>query len=382
MLYVTAGAGCGKTTIIAHTIQHIKSTFGHRWGLTPAENADPTVCRHLLLYFFFHKRSIDEEGTTTAAMKAMISQLLHQAPDSCPVLLRQYQILSFKGSFSWTLEHLWGVFIKILETLPDSPVIYIILDGMDECERCSKNSLLTRLEDFIKILGFRDVESSSYRLKVMLSGRREEEILEILPCAKQFEITISDTAFDMRELIDTRVRQFSERRSLDLQTEQNLSHFLKEKANGMFLWVVLVMKELDSRSVQLSDEVIASKLRSVPTDLFAQYEAILKNIPEERRKDLWRIFRWILNSRRVLSVEELEVALSYELNCPSRLHDLKGDLNYLCGSVIRFENDNVSFIHQLFATLSKILFGGRWKNHLVESTCANTTLKHISQQFA
>ena len=343
ILYVTARAGCGKTTIVAHTVQHIKNTLKD----SQMGEKSKSITRPLLLYFFFQKRSLDEEGTAIAAMKAIISQLLHRMPNCYPVLLKQYQILSMKQPFSWTLEHLWSVLIGILESFSGRPFIFIVLDGLDECETNSRYSLLKMLRSLIKDLDSQDPANAPYILKVMISGRPDEQLSEYVPSAKHFEVTIADTASDMNALIESRISQFATRRSLDPQTAQNLSSFLNKRAQGMFLWVELVMEELDRRDARLSDDVIATKLQRVPQTLFSQYEAILKNSPSSRQADLWRILRWVLNARRGMSLEELEAALCTELEI-SKWHDLKGDINYLCGSVIRLDGGIVSFIHQTF----------------------------------
>jgi hypothetical protein len=107
------------------------------------------------------------------------------------------------------------------------------------------------------------------------------------------------------------------------------------------------MEELDGRDVRPSDEVFRAKLQKVPITLYSQYEAILKSSPASPQSDLWHILRWLLNARRVVSLAELEAALCIELGI-SRWHDLRGDIDFLCGSVIRFENSTISFIHQSF----------------------------------
>ena len=279
-------------------------------------------------------------------MKLMIRQLLEQRPDSYSVLVKQYELLSTKGSASWSLPHLWRVFLGILETLSET-IVYMILDGLDECEGSSRRELLASLQSLVNRLVSQDSGSSAYRLKIMISSRPDEQLPGIMTLAKQLEITPADTAWDMGIFIESRVRQFASRRSLDQKTAKDLCMFLNERAEGMFLWVVLVMEELDRRDVRLSDEVIRAKLQKVPITLYSQYEAILERSPVSRQSDLWHILRWLLNARRVLSLAELEAALCIELGI-SRWHDLRGDINFLCGSVIRFENDTVSFIHQSF----------------------------------
>ena len=131
--------------------------------------------------------------------------------------------------------------------------------------------------------------------------------------ANLFEITIEDTASDIAALINSKVNQFASRRSLDDQTKQKLATSLLDRAKGTFLWVVLVLKELERRDERLTDELIASRLEKAPTTRVTTYEAILKTPPASRQSDLWRIIRWLMNARRVLAVSELERALCLEL---------------------------------------------------------------------
>lgn len=348
MLYVTAKAGYGKTTIFAHTIQHLKCTLKIPGASSVTDRMALDGTKPFLMYFFFHRRCLDDdEGTATAAMRGIIIQLVQQIPDCYFILLRKYELLSAKGTFSWTLECLWSVFVQILEELSGKPSIFIVLDGIDECETISRQSFLQRLGNLLKDLNSRESDTAPCVFKVLISGRPDDQLLEIIPSAKKFEITVADTTADMENLIHSRVSQFASRRSLDSQTANNLAECLSQRSNGMFLWVVLVMKELDRRDIRLSDEVIATKLRTVPTTLFSQYEAILNKPHPSRKADMWRILRWILNAKKVMSLAELEVALCTELGIP-RWHDLRGDLNYLCGSVILVDGDAVSFIHQTF----------------------------------
>lgn len=80
---------------------------------------------------------------------------------------------------------------------------------LDECESDYKYSLLKKIRNLIKRLDSQDPAGLTYILKVMVSGRPDEEIL---PLAKQLEVTVADTAWDIGVLIDSRVRQFANRR--------------------------------------------------------------------------------------------------------------------------------------------------------------------------
>lgn len=62
---------------------------------------------------------------------------------------------------------------------------------------------------------------------------------------------------------------------------------------------------------------------------------------------MWRIFRWLLFARRGLTLAELEVALCLETGVP-RWYDFAGDVNFLCGSFVRFDSPRgeINLVHQ------------------------------------
>jgi hypothetical protein len=77
------------------------------------------------------------------------------------------------------------------------------------------------------------------------------------------------------------------------------------------------------------------------------YEAILRNTLPTRKKDMWRIIRWLLFGSRSLTLAELETGLCLETGISS-WHGFAGDIRFLCGSLIRFDGpqDEVSLVHQ------------------------------------
>ena len=135
------------------------------------------------------------------------------------------------------------------------------------------------------------------------------------------------------------------RRRLGPDVQIAIKHFLETNVRGMFLWVVLVLQELERRDERLTDAVIAARLSALPRTLTATYEGIISSTPLARRDDLWRILRIMLVSRRTMTITELEAALCAELGI-SNWHDFAGDVNALCSSLITFEGDKVLFVHQ------------------------------------
>lgn len=166
----------------------------------------------------------------------------------------------------------------------------------------------------------------------------------------------------------------------------NIIKFLEENAHGMFLWVVLVIQELERRDERLSDEVIKAKLSSIPMTLISTYEAIVIQPSPGRRNDMWRILRWLLFAKHGLTLDELEMALCLETGIP-RWHDFAGDVNTLCGSIIRFNGlrGEVNLIHQT----ARDFLENFTQNAALDDACgldmsakaANTLLAEICVQY-
>ncbi|KAJ9659313.1 hypothetical protein H2198_003189 [Neophaeococcomyces mojaviensis] len=306
------------------------------------------VSKCVVLYFFFQKSNHEAVTTAPAALRTIICQLAHQVPEALPVLLKRHDILSAKGDFEWSWENLLGVLGEMLEQTSIYSGVYVILDALDECEAESRMLIL----DWMRGLVNEDARPTPFQvskatLKILVTGRPDGDMNDHLSGIPTLEVTDTDTSNDIRALIQRQTEEIASRRHLKPDITRSIIQFLESNAHGMFLWVVLIMKELERRDERLSDEVIASKLSSTPLTLIDTYEAILHNVPSTRKQDLWRIVRWLLFASRTLNIVELGMGLCLETGISS-WHDFAGDLNFLCGSLTRLHGpqEEVSLVHQ------------------------------------
>lgn len=301
----------------------------------------------MVLLFFFQKSNQAAENSAIAALRTITSQLVRQEPRVLPILLKRHEKLSVRGDFEWSWKNLLSVLTEMMARMPPSLRIYIILDAVDECEAKSRTLIL----DWVKGLDddAASTVSMSYRpvLKVLVTSRPDGNIPDCLSRLPTLAITNVDTADDMRALIHSRMDELARQRHLNRDITRRIAVFLEENAHGMFLWVVLVLKELEKRDERLSDETIASKLSRMPRTLVDTYEAILLNICPTRKDDFWRIMRWLIFGTRGVTLTELETGLCLETGVSS-WHDLDGDVKFLCGSLIRFDGprQEIKFVHQ------------------------------------
>ena len=352
LLWVTAGAGCGKTVLAAHISQWVGMHEHFEMTLGCSDESDVLLGRRtpILLSFFFRNANRQNEGTAVAALKAVVNQMIQQDPDALAEVSRRYDLLPAENNSIWTREVLWEVFRCILRKFAQQDV-FLVLDAIDECQIDSKVYLLRSICSLVEELNYPPfpVETLGPSLKIFITSRPDEHAFEVLSDFKYRPITERDTAQDMVYFIHSRVHDFAKRRNLCTGVIQKITQFLQDNAHGMFLWVVLVMQELDRTQrmkERLTNELIASKLSKIPLTLVKTYEAILQRPTANRRTDLWSIIRWLVYGKRGLTLTELEAALSLEFGM--RWLDFAGDVKFLCGSLIRIDDSRgeVYFLHQ------------------------------------
>jgi hypothetical protein len=98
------------------------------------------------LSFFFSKSNWETEGTATSALRTIISQLVPQISGLMPILLRRYNFLSARGSFSCSWDTLWSTFSEMIAQPLHHMRLYVILDGIDKCDSDWRQKLLAVLK--------------------------------------------------------------------------------------------------------------------------------------------------------------------------------------------------------------------------------------------
>jgi len=193
LLLITAGAGCGKTTLAAHISQWVISEDA-------AENA-------AVLQFFFQGRNQETEGTALSALQTIIVQLVSIFAILGPLLIKSYDALSIRGSVIWSWDTLWGLFKKMINFVPSHIPVYLIFDAVDECEIESQQQLL---DGILMLLEERRHESKSSGpvLKFLITSRPEGGISDVLSGYQLLELSMEDTIEDMHKFITHRVQRF------------------------------------------------------------------------------------------------------------------------------------------------------------------------------
>ena len=239
-------------------------------------------------------------------------------------------------SNGWRPQPLWNIFCKYCRDLPDAT---IVLDALDEC---SDTNFL--IPDLLKL-------ADHGSAKVVITSRREPELVGAIERVPSLAIGADDLRDDIKAYLEYQVSQSP--MLSDPRVRSRIVRILSVRSKGMFLWVALMLKELESTST--IDE-IESALSSLPDGLNEVYERILtrlhNTLKTSRRTFCCRLLKWITLAKRPLRLDEAGEALKLEyatatgdssftqnLLCSVR------ELELVCGSLVTVKNQSIQLIH-------------------------------------
>lgn len=232
-----------------------------------------------------------------------------------------------------------GILYLLKRTLKPTGRAYFILDGLDECDESQKVDV---------IHGLREIQTVC-PLLVCLSFRQEAGNTRTLRpehFAKPSVISIPENNPDIAEFIQTELERRVELGRLRVGEPTlvlEIRDALLERAQGMFLWVVL---QINSLCIAKTDESIRQALANLPRDLPGTFSRILEQSAALGKDDQRRILELVTAACRPLTTDELREALGVVLGDanwnPTRMpNDIYAALA-CCGSLVIIDEETLS----------------------------------------
>lgn len=221
----------------------------------------------------------------------------------------------------------------ILLSKPLHPHFWVI-DALDECR--AVQSLFSMLAK---------VNRETIPLRIFVTSRKTQAIergmLELGKKMLHRDIQIGDTARDIKAFIDSRIDKLpvDEDEGRAVLTERILS-----KAAGSFLWVSLVVSELEKT---FSAEAITEVLNDIPADMNNLYARTFDNMVEGGRgtKLARTILTWVVCASRPLSLSEIQSAIRLDVN--ETVQNLSKSIPSICGQLVFVDGQSrVQMVHQ------------------------------------
>lgn len=153
----------------------------------------------------------------------------------------------------------------------------MLLDGLDEIAD-------TPDEGVRRLLGLVNDLVATDQVKVCVSSRPEpalKRVLEKHPMLRMQDLTNRDIHLLTRERLEAMQIDF------DNETAHDLSKIICEKAEGVFIWVILVLGSLQRGLANCDDmDTLYSRVESLPRDLTKLYKEMWSRMKED--SDLYR----------------------------------------------------------------------------------------------
>jgi len=296
LLYIQGKPGSGKSTLAKYFNQNLLE-----WE--PAANS-ATVAR-----FFYSFR----EGELQRSHYNMFRSILYDILKHDETFFYHRFQTEYRGQrrcgvpFNWDYASLKTV-LKSIQDHSAAKRLYLIIDAVDESEDNDRRDVLDLLFELC-------AGTKHYILKVFVASRPVGK-LEVCRSKLYGFIRLQDeTKLDISSFASSFLNRISLRHHLAQAAE-----YIVKNAQGVFLWVKLVGKELlDCEEQGHSEKDILEFLKQLPTELRDFYTLMLErmtidksNLPNKDMlniRDGVKMFRFALFARRPLTVDELRHAL-------------------------------------------------------------------------
>ncbi|KAM7188910.1 hypothetical protein V8F33_010357 [Rhypophila sp. PSN 637] len=331
LLWIKGDPGKGKTMLLCGIINELEQ------GII-AEGP----CRNLA--YFFCQATDARINNATAALRGLIYLLARQQPR----LLSHVRKYIDAGK-SLSDANAWVALSDILWEMlgdPNLKTTYLVVDALDEC-----------IVDLPKLLEFA-VRISSDRVKWLLTSRNEMTIEKKLRSEDdkrtRLSLELKENAMQVSHAIDIYIdNKLSGLEPLQdgalledgALLKDRVRDILRDKANGTFLWVSLVVQELSKEDVESWH--VLQIVKEVPPGLYGMYDRMLDKIKRLERDS--ELCRRILSTATVVYRPLYLAELGALSGLPEQITKSTENMKKIvakCGSFLTIRDNQIYLVHQ------------------------------------
>ena len=216
----------------------------------------------------------------------------------------------------WSISKLLAVFDELVKPDLMTTKYCFFIDGIDEYD-----------VDHLDIIRILQNLARSSNIKVCLSSRPWNAFVDTFGEDGDRMLSLQElTSSDIQLYVNSKLKEDTRFIQLALRDArcENLTYEIVEKAQGVWLWVYLIIRSLLNGLTQADDiSDLQTRLRLLPMDLETYFRLILDSIEEVYREQTAHILRVMVQAREPLSVVAIDFVnkdSSYLLNCETRIH--------------------------------------------------------------
>ena len=288
MLLIEGKPGSGKSTLT----KYFKDNLFEK---------EPLARQAIVASFFYSHR---EEGELHTNHSNMLRSILHDVLQQNETFFIYFQSLYRKMLLCgvWPYDSLKEILLSFKEhTVKER--LYLFLDAMDESDGNHR-------DDIVQLMHQLCATNKLCIFKVILASR---PIAWPSRHLTQFQNIIKLQDENSWDILNF-VQSFLAPLNLNFECRGKIIHYIVRNAQGVFLWVHLVKKELIKYdATACTNKEIYDFLESLPTELDEFYELNLSRLEKNEQRDVKvgvRLIQLVLFAYRPLSIHEIRQALA------------------------------------------------------------------------
>ena len=269
--WVNGKPGSGKSTMT----KFLDSRF--RLGKLVVSRDMPVVRAQ----YFFWSGGNSLERCLEGMCRSLIIQILQQQPGLLDMANHALADLELSPArVQWNSAPLSELLLEICLCAGETSKILLLIDGLDEC--MAQEEEQSRLVELV--LQF----SELHNVKVVVTSRPENIFYDAFQDFSQVRME-SLTHADIIHYVNSRLRNQRRWKQLERENPDSTQSLLSQiitSANGVFLWVVLVVRDLLHALIDGDDlRQLHRKLDNIPLDLEAYFRRIVESIEPLHRAE-------------------------------------------------------------------------------------------------
>ncbi|KAF5686302.1 zinc finger C2H2-type integrase DNA-binding protein [Fusarium circinatum] len=324
LLWITGLPGAGKTVLTSLIVEEVQK-------LTPR----PRVL------FFYCKQSLPDHNTFLALARSFILQLLNQDKSLLLYLHRKHCDSNEAVMSSIPLVQ------EILRFLLSScKSAYIVIDGLDECDREERKVITQWFRRLVESLS----ENAPDRFRCLFVSQADRIGTKDLQGLAKINIEPQDNRQDV--LAYSRVQAEELRHKFDFSEDESsrIAVAIAENVKGIFLLAKLIWINLRA---QISLAEVEEEMKEFPPEINHAYERIMDRIihkaPHQTRTGALQLLGWLVCAKRPLKWHEIQSIKSVNLDqqlVDFARHKFSVSGKDLCGSLVELREDGtLELIH-------------------------------------
>ncbi|KAF7561983.1 hypothetical protein G7046_g2154 [Stylonectria norvegica] len=323
LYWIHANPGAGKTHLASHVISDLQE-----FKLECA-------------YYYFHVGN-----KTSQSLGDFLRSIAYQMAMSNAAIRERLVALCHDGS-AFDMDNARNIWTKVFKKGIFQARVYTpqywVIDAIDEC---------TKYQEFFTML---KGECPNFPLRIFITSRKVADMqrlyrpLEASMSLTCIEIPQRDSVDDIERYIQSRLENLP----IDAAAEkQELGSNVLRRSNASFLWVRLVLDELEQ---VYSKEIILQVLQGIPEGMVPYYERTTRTMAENKlEKHIAKaVLVWVVASSRKLKISELSHALELDIN--TVLPSAKSAVEGLCGQLVSVDKSSSGIVDVIHPTVREFL---------------------------